>query len=51
MTGPGEGGLKVVLTETEKKIVEDEINTEGFSEYINSVVSLNRSLPDYRHDV
>ena len=49
-TGPGEGGSEVKLTKEEVTLIESEMKTEGFSKYVNSLVSLDRSLLDFRDD-
>ena len=50
-TGPGEGGRALNLTKEEAALVESAMKREGFSKYLNSLVSLDRSLNDYRDPV
>lgn len=50
-TGPGEGGKALDLTKEEVALAESQMRKEGFSKYLNSLVSLDRSLNDYRDTV
>ena len=50
-TGPGEGGNALKLTKEESALIKSQMKREGFSKYINSLVSLDRSLRDYRNEV
>ena len=40
----------MTLTKEEVALIESEMKREGFSKYINSLVSLDRSLMDYRDE-
>ena len=38
------------LSKEEVALIESEMKKEGFSKYVNSLVSLDRSLLDYRDE-
>lgn len=50
-TGPGENGTAVILTNPEDIRKSDELReVEGLNVYVSDNISVNRSLPDVRHE-
>ena len=51
--GPGEGGVEVIPQNADDPEVKAKIEAgwqhTGFNEYVSDLVSVERSLPDYKH--